>query len=116
MNTFFPVDFSYTSLLHEHNLILILGILVLFSSVLLKAVKTFSIQLVLLLLFFAIAETYSSPVYTVLVILQVAFGLWILWKVKEAVDITFYRHSEKTLKRSRDITKGGNAGVHSFLF
>lgn len=116
MNSFFPADFSYTSLLHEHNIILILGILVLFISVLLSAVKSFSIQLGLLLLFFAIEETFSSPVYVVLAILQVAFGLWILWKVKEAVDITFYRHSEKTLKRSRDITKGGNAGTHSFLF
>lgn len=116
MTSWFPVDYSFNALFHQHNLILILGILVLFISVLLQVIKTFSIQLVLLLLIFAIEETFSSPVYVALTILQVVFGLWILWKVKEAVDITFYRHLEKTLKRSRDITKGGNAGVHPFLF
>lgn len=116
MNALFPIDFSFTLLLHEHNLILIFGIVVLFITVLLRAVKTFSIQLVLLLLFFSIEETFSSPLYIVLMILQAAFALWILWKVKEAVDITYYRQSEKTLKRTRDITKSGNAGIHPFLF
>jgi hypothetical protein len=30
--------------------------------------------------------------------------------------ITYYRHCEKTLKRPRDITRGGSAGIHHFLF
>lgn len=109
-------DFVFTSLLQEHNLIFIIGILILFLSGILWAVKTFSIQLILLFLFFASEENFSNPLYILLVALQIALGLWVLWGLKKAADTTFYRQSEKTLKRPRDITKAGNSGVGPFLY
>ena len=109
-------DFDFTALLHEHGSILIMGILVLFLSGILLAVRTFAIQLILLFLFFASEETFSNPLYILLVVLQIALGLWVLWGVKKAVDTTFYRQSEKTLKRPRDITKAGNSGIGPFLY
>ena len=110
------IDFEFTNLLHEHNLILILGIIALFISVLLRSFKTTIIELVLLLLLFVSEEAFSNPLYIGLVVLQVALSLWVIWKVKEAADITYYRQAEKTLKRPRDITRGGSAGTHHFLF
>lgn len=111
-----PADFSFDSLLQEHNAVLIIGLLILFVSVLLRAGRIVIAQAVLLYLFFVISETFSNPLYLVLVILQVLFGIWMIWKVKAAVDTSFYRHSEKTHLRPRDITKGGNAGAGSLLY
>lgn len=101
MNALFYTDFTFSLLLEEHNILFILGMLVLFLSIVLHAVKSFSVQAVLLFLLYAIEEKIA---------------IWILWSVKEAVDISYYRHSEKTLKRARYITKGGNTGTHPFLF
>ena len=109
-------DFAFTSLLHEHNLIFIIGILILFLSVILRAFKTLVIQSLLFFLFFASEETFSNPFYILLVVLQIALALWVLWGLKKAADTTFYRQSEKTLKRPRDITRAGNSGVGPFLY
>lgn len=110
------VDFSFTTLLHEHSTFLIIGILVLFASIVMGAVRLASIQVILLSLFFVIVETFSNPTYLVLVVLQVGFGLWMIWKLKAAIDTSYYRHSEKTHKRPRDITRGGNAGTGHLLY
>lgn len=115
LTSMFSVDFHFTSLLHNHNLILIVGIVVLFISVLLRSVKTFSLQATLLFLLFVSQEVFSNPLYILLIVLQLALGFWVLWKVKEAIDETFYRQSEKTLKRTRKLTRGGNSGAHHFL-
>lgn len=109
------IDFEFTNLLHNHNLILILGLIALFIAVILRAFKTIAIEGSLLLLLFASEEVFSNPMYAVLAALQVLLSLWVFWKMKEAIDITYFRHSEKTLKRPRDITKGGSAGTHHFL-
>lgn len=110
------LDFSYTQLLHEHNLLLISGIVVLFISIVLRSMKTAAAELVLLLLLFASTEVFSNPLYVLLAVLQTVLALWVLWKVKNEIDITYYRQCEKTLKRPRDITSGGNAGTHRLLF
>lgn len=68
-------DFVFTSLLQEHSLIFIIGILILFRSGILRAVKTFLFQLILLFLFFASEETFSNPLYILLVALQISLGL-----------------------------------------
>ncbi|MDQ0427215.1 putative membrane protein YqjE [Planomicrobium stackebrandtii] len=115
LTSMFLVDFKFSSLVHNHNLILIVGIVVLFISVLLRSVKTLSLQSILLFLLFASQEVFSNPLYILLIVLQLALGFWVMWKVKEAIDETYYRHSEKTLKRTRDITRGGNPGTHHFL-
>lgn len=112
----FSTDFSFNSLLQEHSAFFIIGILILFSSVLLRAGRVVIAQTLLLSLFFVIIETFSNPLYLLLVVLQVLFGIWMIWKVKAAVDISFYRHSEKTHLRPSDITKGGNAGTGSLLY
>ncbi|MBT2569554.1 hypothetical protein [Planococcus sp. ISL-110] len=109
-------DFSFNSLLQEHSAFLIIGILILFVSVLLRAGKVIVAQTVLLSLFFVITETFSNPLYLALVIVQILFGIWMIWKVKAAIDTSFYRHSEKTHLRPIDITKGGNAGTGSLLY
>lgn len=109
------IDFEFTNLLHNHNLILILGLIALFIAVILRAFKTIAIEGTLLLLLFASEEVFSNPLYAILAALQVLLSLWVFWKMKEAIDITYFRHSEKTLKRPRDITKGGSAGTHHFL-
>lgn len=110
------LDFSFTQLLYEHNLLLIAGIVVLFISILLRSFKIAAVQLFLLLLLFASIEVFSNPLYVLLAFLQAALALWVLWKVKNEVDITYYRQCEKTLKRPRDITLGGNAGTHRLLY
>ncbi|WP_223632584.1 hypothetical protein [Planococcus sp. 4-30] len=112
----FSTDFSFNALLHEHSAFLIIGILILFFSVLLRAGRVVVIEAVLLSLFFVIAETFSNPLYLALVVLQLLFGIWMIWKVKIAVDTSFYRHSEKTHLRPTDITKGGNAGTGPILY
>ena len=109
-------DFTFNSILHEHQAVLIIGILILFSSVLLRAGRVFFAQAVLLSSFYVISESFSNPLYLVLVILQVLFGIWMIWKVKAAIDTSFYRHSEKTHLRPQDIIKGGNAGTGSLLY
>lgn len=109
-------DFSFNSLLHEHSTVLIIGILILFVSVVLRAGRIVIAQAVLLSIFFVIAESFSNPLYLALVILQVLFGIWMVWKVKAAIDTSFYRHSEKTHLRPQNIIKGGNAGTGSLLY
>lgn len=112
----FSTDFTFSSLMQEHQAILIIGLLILFVSVVLRAGRFVIAQAVLLALFFVITETLSNPLYLVLVILQVLFGIWMIWKVKAAVGTSFYRHSEKTHLRPHDITKGGNAGTGHLLY
>ncbi|WP_394121720.1 hypothetical protein [Planococcus donghaensis] len=112
----FSTDFSFNALLHEHSAFLIIGILILFVSVLLRAGRIVIAQAVLLSLFFVITESFSNPLYLALVAIQVLFGIWMIWKVKIAVDTSFYRHSEKTRLRPTDITKGGNAGTGTLLY
>lgn len=116
MNALPFIDFSFTNLIHEHNLVLIFGIMALFVAVLLRAFKTAAVELLLLLLLFASVELFSNPLYSSLAAIQLALAIWVLWKVKKEIDITYFRQCEKTLKRPRDITSGGNAGTHRFLF
>lgn len=112
----FSTDFSFNALLQEHSAFLIIGILILFVSVVLRAGKIVIAQAVLLSLFFVITESFSNPLYFALVIVQVLFGIWMIWKLKIAIDTSFYRHSEKTHLRPTDITKGGNAGTGPILY
>ncbi len=112
----FSTDFSFNTLLHDHIAIFIVGLLILFLSVVLRAIRISIIELSLLSLFFVITETFLNPLYLALIVLQVLLGVWMIWKVKIAVDITFYRQSEKTHKRPRDITNGGNAGTGHLLY
>lgn len=116
MTSLLPLDFNFTAVLNEHSFIFILGIIVLFLAVVLRAFKTFLIQSVLLLSLFAVEEILSSPIYILLLVVQAVFAVWVFWKVKEAADITYFRQSEKTLKRSRDLTKGGSAGIYPILY
>lgn len=109
-------DFGFTNLIHAHNTVLILGIVVLFIAVLLRAFRTAIGELLLLALLFASTEVFNNPLYIALMAIQLAIVMWVLWKVKGEVDITYFRRREKTLKRSRNITRGGNAGTHHFLF
>lgn len=109
------IDFEFTNLLHDHNLILILGLIALFISVILRAFKTAFVEVMLMLGLFASEEVFYNPLYMILAAVQVTLSLWVIWKVKKAIDTTYYRHSEKTLKRPRDITRGGSAGTHHFL-
>ncbi|ANU10738.1 hypothetical protein A1A1_09816 [Planococcus antarcticus DSM 14505] len=110
------VDFTFDTLLHEHSAFLIIGILVLFASIVMGAARFVIIQTIALTLFFVTVETFSNPTYLVLVVLQVGFGVWMIWKVKTVIDTSYYRHSEKTHKRPRDITRGGNAGTGHVLY
>lgn len=109
-------DFSFTTLLNDHIAIFIVGLLILFLSIVLRAFRISIIELLLLSLFFVVLETFSNPLYLVLVVLQVMLGVWMIWKIKIAIDTTFYRQSEKTLKRPRDITSGGNPGTGHLLY
>ncbi|HSP22956.1 MAG TPA: hypothetical protein VLQ20_11610 [Planococcus sp. (in: firmicutes)] len=110
------IDFEFTNLIHEHNLVLILGIVVLFIAVLLRALRTAIVEVLLLSLLFASTEVFNNPLYIALLAIQLALVMWVLWKVKGEADITYIRRLEKTLKKSRNITRGGNAGDHHFLF
>lgn len=103
-------DFAFTSILKEHQFIFIVALLTLAFSVILLSWKVMLTQLGFLAIFYIIEESTTNIIYLLFMILQVALGIWVLYRYKKALDYFNELVLEKTHQIPQKITSQGNSG------
>lgn len=114
--------FSYSelaSIMQEHSIMMIVAILTLAFTVGLKTIKVFLLQLILFLLLISsyfIDGTSAQYISLFIALIQVAVFLFLLFKVKKAIDYDYTLVIEKTHEVPRRITRDGNLGTRKTFF
>lgn len=105
------LNFSFASIIHEHSIIFIIGILTFALSVMLLSATMVVIQTGILLLFYAVDGSDAGMLTFFLIAFQVLFGLFTLFKYIKAIHYFNDLVLEKTHHIPPKITKNGNPGT-----
>lgn len=109
-------DFRFTALFEEWQAVLITGLLVGSLALFMWLWKIMLVQGMLLVGFWASEESFSQPLFWVLVALQVLLAGYFAFRLYTEIEWSLSRRLEKTLKLPRNITKNGNAGIRDYWF
>lgn len=107
---------SFISLIQDNAWLFIPAFIVLLLSLVLRCVKIFSSQVLLLAGFYVAWNLASDAMFIALMVLQIGLAVWTAIRLIIEIEWSYSRRLEKTHFRPRDITKGGNAGIREYRF
>ncbi|PAV27834.1 hypothetical protein CIL05_20000 [Virgibacillus profundi] len=114
----YPILFSSTQLLfsnfiHDFNFIFIIAILSLVGSIILRSKKVIITQLVLFISIFILDKFAENILLIPLAIIQLSFGVFILFRLKKAIDRNYLLVMEKTHQLPRNVNSNSSNGSQS---
>jgi hypothetical protein len=96
---------------HVHAFIFIIAIEALVFSIILRSKRVVILQMILFLASFVVDGILPNFIYSIFIIAQILFGLFILFKVKKAIDRDYLLVLEKTHRIPANLTKGNYWGL-----
>jgi len=115
--TNFPVidGIGFHWISHEYSFVFYIALITLALILLLKSYKMFVGQFVLFLSFSLLDETVTPIILAVMIMVQIALSVFVLYRYKKAIDRNYQLILEKTHQSRPHLVKNSNGSQKSFF-